>query len=449
MVTMFVGNSVNRLSRVEGPPDSTGNVDPSFLGVVAGQTYRIQLVQNRGDTDAFSLEAAYRSDTVVYLSDLTWKSATNGYGPAHKDTSNGGSGSTDGKTITLAGVTYSKGLGAHAASDIRYTLAGAYTRFLAKVGVDDEVGTAGSVVFQVYADGTKLYDSAKMTGSTSTKTVDVNVTGKNELRLVITDSGDGNTNDHGDWAEAKLVRPGVTDTTPPSPPTGIRTDAKGDRFVLLAWDLPANDDPSQVVYQVMRGTTHMGTSRYYLDMNDLTPATSYTFTVRAIDKAGNISGPKSLTLTTDAATTGTGLTGRYYTSKDFRVDANNDAKLVRTDGTVNFDWGTGSPATGIPADGFSVRWTGEVVPAYTQTYTFYTSTSDGARLWVDGKLLIDKWVNQGTTEWSATIPLVANRPYEIRMEMYENTRGAAAKLSWSSSSQAKQIIPKARLYPLF
>jgi hypothetical protein len=140
----------------------------------------------------------------TYLSDLSWTSMTNGWGPVEKDTSNGGQGAGDGRTITLNGITYTKGLGAHAASDVRYYLGGGCTRFRSDVGVDDEVTARGTVVFQVYADGVKLYDSGTMTVSSTTKVVDVDLTNKTELRLVVTDSGDGIDSDHADWAAARI-----------------------------------------------------------------------------------------------------------------------------------------------------------------------------------------------------------------------------------------------------
>jgi glucose/arabinose dehydrogenase len=140
----------------------------------------------------------------AYLSDLAWSSMTNGWGPVEKDTSNGGQVAGDGHTITLNAVTYAKGLGAHAASDVRYYLGGACTRFRSDVGVDDEVAAKGTVVFQVYADGAKLYDSGTMTGSSTTRVVDVDVTDKTELRLVVTDAGDGIDSDHADWAAARI-----------------------------------------------------------------------------------------------------------------------------------------------------------------------------------------------------------------------------------------------------
>ncbi|CAN5874449.1 hypothetical protein BH18ACT11_BH18ACT11_00850 [soil metagenome] len=150
-----------------------------------------------------------------YLSDMNWTSATNGWGPAEKNMSNGEQAAGDGRTITLNGTAFQKGLGVHAASDVRYNLAGAYSTFSAKVGVDDEVGTRGSVVFEVWADGAKLYSSGVMNGASNTKDVLLDIRGKNELRLVVTNASDGFDFDHADWAEAM-----VNDSLPSPPPTG-------------------------------------------------------------------------------------------------------------------------------------------------------------------------------------------------------------------------------------
>mgnify|MGYP001792332185 FL=1 len=130
--------------------------------------------------------------------------AANGWGPVEQDRSNGEQAAGDGLPLTLAGVVYPKGLGTHAASDIRYTMSGC-TTFAAKVGVDDEVGNQGTVVFQVFADGTKLYDSGVLGGASPTATVSVDVTGKTALQLVVTDGGDNVNFDHADWADAKLT----------------------------------------------------------------------------------------------------------------------------------------------------------------------------------------------------------------------------------------------------
>ena len=106
--------------------------------------------------------------------------------------------------ITLRGTTYAKGLGAHAISEIIYDLGGRYSRFISDVGVDDETQGLGSVIFQVWADGVELFDSAVVTGFDPVKTVDVSVAGKNQLRLYVDDVG-SNGNDHADWAGARLT----------------------------------------------------------------------------------------------------------------------------------------------------------------------------------------------------------------------------------------------------
>jgi endo-alpha-N-acetylgalactosaminidase len=139
------------------------------------------------------------------LSDLSPISQTNGLGPVEKDRSNGELGGGDGKAITLNAVVFPKGLGVHAASELRYYLGGNCSSFTAQVGVDDEVGSNGSVVFQVWGDSIKLYDSGRMTGSSSTRGVSVSLAARSELRLVVTDAGDGSNYDHADWARPTLT----------------------------------------------------------------------------------------------------------------------------------------------------------------------------------------------------------------------------------------------------
>jgi uncharacterized repeat protein (TIGR03806 family) len=138
---------------------------------------------------------------------------------------------------------------------------------------------------------------------------------------------------------------------------------------------------------------------------------------------------------------GTGLFGTYYDNMDFT-----GAMATRVDPQVNFDWGTGAPIAGIGADTFSVRWSGQILAPNTETFTFYTTTDDGVRLWVNNQLLIDKWINQGPTEWSGTIALNAGQKYNMVMEYYENGGGSVAKLFWSSPSNAKGAVPQNALF---
>ena len=98
-----------------------------------------------------------------------------------------------------------KGLGVHATSTVVYGLGGGVASFLADVGVDDECESDGSVVFQVFVDGVKRFDSGTMTGAGATKPVAVNVAGAKQLVLKVTDGGNGNACDHADWANARLA----------------------------------------------------------------------------------------------------------------------------------------------------------------------------------------------------------------------------------------------------
>jgi alpha-galactosidase len=140
----------------------------------------------------------------AYLSDLTPTYAANGLGPVERDTNNGASDPGDGGPIKIRGQTLAKGLGVSAPSSIIYRLGQMCTAFSATVGVDDAAGGAGSVLFQVWADGEKLYDSGTVTGTSAAATVAVDLTGKRRLKLLVTNAGDGSALDRANWGDAKV-----------------------------------------------------------------------------------------------------------------------------------------------------------------------------------------------------------------------------------------------------
>ena len=146
---------------------------------------------------------------------------------------------------------------------------------------------------------------------------------------------------------------------------------------------------------------------------------------------------------TNVPSSGTGLSYALYGNKTL----SNSPISTGTDATINFNWQYDGKASGQPTDNFSVRWTGQVAPAYSQEYTFYTQADDGTRLWVNGKLLVDDWTNHAVCEKSGKITLEASKKYDIRLEYFENGGRAVCKLLWSSDSQNKQVIPKDRSYP--
>ena len=143
-----------------------------------------------------------------------------------------------------------------------------------------------------------------------------------------------------------------------------------------------------------------------------------------------------------SAVSGSGLYGEYYRGKGFR-----ERLLTRTDAMVNFNWGAGSPDPLVPADHFSVRWTGWVQAPSSGQYSFFVTSDDGLRLWIDGELIIDFWIDQGATERSGSARLEANHKHDIRLEYYENGGAASCQLAWSGPGVARAIIPSDRLYP--
>jgi len=140
-----------------------------------------------------------------YVSDLTWFQVSNGWGPVEKDRSNGERPAGDGRPITINGVVYAKGLGAHAPGDVEYFVGGRCAAFSAFVGVDDEKAANGSVTFEVWADGRKVADSGLLTTADPAKALAADVSGASVVRLIVTDGGNTNNSDHADWADARLV----------------------------------------------------------------------------------------------------------------------------------------------------------------------------------------------------------------------------------------------------
>jgi photosystem II stability/assembly factor-like uncharacterized protein len=136
-----------------------------------------------------------------------------------------------------------------------------------------------------------------------------------------------------------------------------------------------------------------------------------------------------------------GLKAEYYDNQDFTA-----LKLTRYDPTIDFDWGRGAPDSSLGADTFSVRWTGQIEPLFSEKYTFHTTSDDGVRLWINERLIIDYFSDQPATEHIGTINLVAGKKYDIKLEYYDNQYSAVAQLAWSSSSQAYEIVPESQLY---
>lgn len=122
-----------------------------------------------------------------------------------------------------------------------------------------------------------------------------------------------------------------------------------------------------------------------------------------------------------------GLVGEYFTNRNLE----GAPTLVRVDAQVNFEWGEGSPATEIPCDDFSVRWTGKLRAPKTGTYELGTVTDDGVRLYVNDRLAVNQWTDQAGLTHTFPMEMKEGEVYNIRMEYFEHFGAAMARLGWT------------------
>jgi PA14 domain/Bacterial TSP3 repeat len=178
----------------------------------------------------------------------------------------------------------------------------------------------------------------------------------------------------------------------------------------------------------------------------------------------NVSLADPLAILNPVIGTGNGLMGSYYPNRHLF----GKVAMTRLDGPIEFDWSgldrlkrlydagqtnwaavasAGKTAIGMPRiDQFSVRWMGEVQAQFTEPYTIYVNSDDGIRVWLNEQLIIDDWTCHAATEKTAIANLTAGQRYLLRVEYFHNHGNARVKLSWSSPSTRKQVIPQSQLY---
>ena len=162
----------------------------------------------------------------------------------------------------------------------------------------------------------------------------------------------------------------------------------------------------------------------------------------------------SVIINPSATPNGTGLFGQYFTNAStaytnvLNFNATNLLNPIaqRVDPVIDFNWGpTNSPNL---SNGFyTVRWTGQVQPQYSELYYFVVNSDDGCILWVNNQVVITNWVSKGVSDLTGTIALQAGARYNLKLEYLQTGGSAQAHLSWYSPNQSKQVIPTSRLYP--
>ncbi|GGY86601.1 glucan 1,4-alpha-glucosidase [Cellvibrio zantedeschiae] len=141
----------------------------------------------------------------------------------------------------------------------------------------------------------------------------------------------------------------------------------------------------------------------------------------------------------DANSKEQGLKGEYFRGRDFA----GKPIFTRIDSRISFRWDRGSPtddavargeiktADAVPADNFSVRWTGQLTAPTSGAYEISVAANDGMRLYINGALVIDSWdLSARLQSKSAKIDLQAGKSYAIKLEYFEDIRDAEVRLSW-------------------
>jgi len=145
-------------------------------------------------------------------------------------------------------------------------------------------------------------------------------------------------------------------------------------------------------------------------------------------------------LRTGGANSQPGLNAEYFSN----VFLSGTPSLTRVDANVDFEWNNVSPAPTLPAENYSVRWTGELVPPIDGDYRLGADTDGGYRIYLDGKKLIDDSGPHQTRTTTTLVPLQAGHAYPIRMEYYHTSWESTARLLWLPPNLSQEAVNVAR-----
>jgi hypothetical protein len=174
------------------------------------------------------------------------------------------------------------------------------------------------------------------------------------------------------------------------------------------------------------------------DTPALTPALTPVVSPSATLATGTVEPPTPTSTPTPVITD---WRGEYYAN----LDLSGSPALVRNDPAVDFNWGDTAPVAGMPADGFTARWTRDA-EFEAATYRFHAWVDDGARLWVDGNLLINAWYESGPHEVTVDYAMVRGR-HSVEVEYLEYGGGAQIRFWWEEISSPFYLEWKAEYWP--
>ncbi len=135
-----------------------------------------------------------------------------------------------------------------------------------------------------------------------------------------------------------------------------------------------------------------------------------------------------------------GLNAEYFPN----TNLSGDPAVKRVDAAINFEWNNLAPASGVPAQNYSARWSGELLPPVDGDYRLGADTDGGSRIFLDGKKIVDDWAPHGERTMTTLVHLQAGRAYPIRLEYFHHSWESTARLLWLPPNLTQEAVDAAR-----
>lgn len=139
--------------------------------------------------------------------------------------------------------------------------------------------------------------------------------------------------------------------------------------------------------------------------------------------------------------TGDGLSGEYFNKKDFTNHV-----FTRTDYNVSFPYWADEVHYKITGLSYSVRWTGQIQPQFTEDHIFQIRTGGGVKLWIDNTLILEAKDSYPDDYRSPSFPMEAGKKYDIKIEYFNTGKRSEMGFMWQSKSLPLEYVPQSQLY---
>ena len=344
-------------------------------------------------------------------------------------------------------------------------------------GIDDNFGfvwegyinipAAGTYTFETISDdGSKLYfnslysptaiatvNNDGLHGPTSaTGTVSVSTAGYYPISITYYEK-DGGQSIQVYWSSASIARQLIpnsafvsdlpADNIVPGVPTNVTATLINSTFINLSWTA-STDNVGITGYDVyVNGVKKLSPATNSVTVDGLTPATSYVFTIKARDFAGNTSA-FSAALTTSTNATTTGLTYKYYEGTWDLLPNFNTLIPVKTGFMPNIDIITNRNQ----ADNYAFLWEGNINLPISGQYTFETISDDGSKFYFNtsysptATALVNNDGVHGPASATGSVTMPAGI-YPIAITFFEKNSGESMQVYWSGPGIPRQLIPNA------